>query len=63
MSFFIPISVITVSFLILSIRISLSNGFTHSLTHGAAPYLRSRQLCSYSRISQHFMEPGGSLPC
>jgi hypothetical protein len=25
--------------------------------------LRSRQLCSYSRISQHFMEPEGSLPC
>jgi hypothetical protein len=25
--------------------------------------LRSRQLCSYSRASQHFMEPEGSLPC
>jgi hypothetical protein len=25
--------------------------------------LRSRQLCSYSRTSQHFMEPEGSLPC
>jgi hypothetical protein len=35
---------------------------THS-THGAEPFLRSRQLCSYSRISQHFMEPEGSLPC
>jgi hypothetical protein len=23
----------------------------------------SRQLCSYSRTSQHFMEPEGSLPC
>jgi hypothetical protein len=36
---------------------------THSLTHGAEPFLRSYQLCSCSRISQHFMEPGGSLPC
>jgi hypothetical protein len=25
--------------------------------------LRSRQLCSHSRSSQHFMEPEGSLPC
>jgi hypothetical protein len=36
---------------------------THSLTHGAEPFLRSRQLCSYSTTSQHFMEPAGSLPC
>jgi hypothetical protein len=36
---------------------------THSLTHGAEPFLRSRQLCSYSRTSQHFMEPERSLPC
>jgi hypothetical protein len=35
----------------------------HSLTHGAEPILRSRQLCSYSRTSRHFMEPEGSLPC
>jgi hypothetical protein len=35
----------------------------HSLTHGAEPFLRSRQLCSYSRTSQHFMEPESSLPC
>jgi hypothetical protein len=34
----------------------------HSLTHGAEPFLRSCQLCSYSRTSQHFMEPGGSTP-
>jgi hypothetical protein len=34
-----------------------------SLTHGAEPFLRSRQLCSYSRTSQHFMELEGSLPC
>jgi hypothetical protein len=31
--------------------------------HGAEPFLRSRQLLSYSRISQHFMESEGSLPC
>jgi hypothetical protein len=38
--------------------------YTHSFTHGAETYLRScHQLCSYSRTSQHFMEPVGSLPC
>jgi hypothetical protein len=31
--------------------------------HRAETFLRSRQLLSYSRISLHFMEPGGSLPC
>jgi hypothetical protein len=35
----------------------------HSLTHGAEPFLRSRQLCSDSKNSQHFMEPEVSLPC
>jgi hypothetical protein len=30
---------------------------THSLTHGAEPFLRNCQMCSYSRNSQHFMEP------
>jgi hypothetical protein len=34
----------------------------HSLTHRAEPFLRSRQLCSHSRTSQHFMEPEGSFP-
>jgi hypothetical protein len=29
---------------------------TNSL-HRGEPFLRSRQLCSYSRISQHFMKP------
>jgi hypothetical protein len=33
-----------------------------SCHHGAEPFLRSCQLCSYSRTSQHFMEPGGSSP-
>jgi hypothetical protein len=35
----------------------------NSLTYGAEPYLRSRQLCSHSRTSQHLLEPDGSLPC
>jgi hypothetical protein len=33
------------------------------LTYGAEPFLRSNQLCSHSRNSQHFMKPEGSLPC
>jgi hypothetical protein len=37
-------------------------GFMRSLVHGAEHFLRSRQLCSYSRTSQHFMEPAGLLP-
>jgi hypothetical protein len=32
------------------------------LTYGAEQFLRSSQLCSHSRTSQHFMEPEGSLP-
>jgi hypothetical protein len=35
---------------------------SHSLTHGAEPFLRSCQLCSHWRTSQGFMEPEGSLP-
>jgi hypothetical protein len=35
---------------------------SHSVTHGAEPFLRSCQLCSHSRTSQYFMEPEGSLP-
>jgi hypothetical protein len=31
--------------------------------HGAEPFLKSHQLCSYSRTSQYLMEPEGSLPC
>jgi hypothetical protein len=37
--------------------------FTYVLTYEAEPFLRSCQLCSYSRTSQHFMELQGSLPC
>jgi hypothetical protein len=38
------------------------HSLTHSVTHGAVPFLRSCQLCN-SRTCQHFMEPEGSLPC
>jgi hypothetical protein len=31
--------------------------------NGAETLLRTRQLCSHSRTSQHFMKPEGSLPC
>jgi hypothetical protein len=31
--------------------------------HGAEPFFRSRQLCSYSRTSQHFKAPKSLLPC
>jgi hypothetical protein len=34
---------------------------SHALIHRAEPFLRSRQFCSYSRASQHFIEPEGSL--
>jgi hypothetical protein len=30
---------------------------------GAEAFLRNHQLLSYSRTSQHFMEPESSLPC
>jgi hypothetical protein len=41
----------------------LKTNYLNLLTYGAEPFLRSCQLCSYSRTSQHFMEPEGSLPC
>jgi hypothetical protein len=41
----------------------LGKYLTNSLTHGAEPVLRRYQLCSSSRISQHFMEPEGLLSC
>jgi hypothetical protein len=46
-----------------SVRDAVDSMSTVTLTHGAEPFLRSRQLCSYSRTSQHFMETEGSLPC
>jgi hypothetical protein len=41
----------------------LTKLINHSLLHGADPFLRSCQMCSHSRTSQHFIEPEGSLPC
>jgi hypothetical protein len=35
---------------------------TYLLTYGAEPFLRSRELCSPSTTSQHFMEPEGTIP-
>jgi hypothetical protein len=46
-----------------SCHLHVTHSLTHSLTHGAEPFLRSHQLCSYSRSSQHFMELEGSLLC
>jgi hypothetical protein len=40
---------------------SIKTTLTHSLM--AEPFLRSHQFCSYSRTSQHYMEPEVSLPC
>jgi hypothetical protein len=38
-------------------------GENQLIANGAEPFLRSCQLCSYSRTSQHYMEHEGSLPC
>jgi hypothetical protein len=38
---------------ILQIHESSVNGSIHSLTHGAEPFLRSRQFCSYSPLPLH----------
>jgi hypothetical protein len=35
---------------------------TYLLTYGAERFLRTHQLCSHSRTSQHFVEPEGLLP-
>jgi hypothetical protein len=40
-----------------------SPALPYKLTYRAEPFSRSRHLCSYSRTSQHFMEPEGSLLC
>jgi hypothetical protein len=60
------------SFSLLGVEIHFSNIFVPRscmywsnilITYEAEPFLRRRQLCSYSRTSQHSMEPEGSLPC
>jgi hypothetical protein len=40
-----------------------SPNIIYLLTYGAEPFLRSHQLCSHSRTSQHFKEAEGSSPC
>jgi hypothetical protein len=45
------------------IAINTDEPVTTYITNEGEPFLRSRQLCSYSRTSQHFMEHVGSLPC
>jgi hypothetical protein len=51
-----PLSATTNSSFFFLLRI-----ITYLFTYGAEPFLRSRQLCSYSRTSQNFMEPESSL--
>jgi hypothetical protein len=47
-----------------AIRLCVCPSANHYLlTYGAEPFLRSFQLCSYPRTSQHFIEPEGSSPC
>jgi hypothetical protein len=36
---------------------------TYLLIYRAETFLKNSQLCRYSGTSQHFMEPGSSLPC
>jgi hypothetical protein len=46
---------------LLGISVTCTHIFSHLLR--AEPFLRSHQLCSYWRTSQHFMEPEGLIPC
>jgi hypothetical protein len=56
-------NLLSVTSIIVTVRIHLEmHTAEYLLTHGAEPFLRSCQLCSYSRIFQHFMEPEGLLP-
>jgi hypothetical protein len=45
------------------LHIRTTASFLYLLIYGAGPFLRSCQLCSYSRTSQHFKEAEGSSPC
>jgi hypothetical protein len=63
----LPYILAVVTFLLTAMTLKIFHKYfkfvTYLLTHGAESFLRSCQLCSYFRTSQHFMEPGGSLPC
>jgi hypothetical protein len=41
----------------------LGHVYSRSLNQGPEPFLRSRQLCNYSRTFQHIMEPERSALC
>jgi hypothetical protein len=57
-------TVIQMPFNLLAVVLSVANNVINPWKpSGYYTFLRSRQLHSYSRISQHFMEPEGSLPC
>jgi hypothetical protein len=45
------------------IYLMIFSSLTFQLTHGADPFLRSHQLCSYSRTSQDFMQLEDPLLC
>jgi hypothetical protein len=46
-----------------SSRVVIIANSKKKVLHVDEPFLRSRQLLSYSRISQYFTKPEGSLPC
>jgi hypothetical protein len=56
---FLPLFTITHSLIIDSYSWT---SYKNLLTYGAEPFLRSCQLCTHSRTSQHFMEPEVSSP-
>jgi hypothetical protein len=49
--------------IVISVEISTESLPTYLISYGAETFLRSCQLCSYSRNSQHFMGTECSLPC
>jgi hypothetical protein len=55
-------TVLNAHYIIATSRMWYTNTLTHSLMR-LSPSSKSCQLCSYSRTSQHSMEPEGSLPC
>jgi hypothetical protein len=49
------------AFVVITCKLAVANELTNSME--IKPFVRSHQLYSYSKISQHFMEPESSLPC
>jgi membrane-bound metal-dependent hydrolase YbcI (DUF457 family) len=56
-------SLLALNAILVTLSITSHNFGDYLLTYGAEPFLRSRELCSYSRNSQHSMQLEGSLPC